>query len=187
MRFAPLVLLFLSTTASAHIEMTSPMPRSLAQKEGPCGAPGSTRGDNVTVFQPGETITVTWDETVDHPGHYRLAFDDDGDDDFPNPNNPDDNFASTMVEPIADKVGGSYSQQVTLPTTPCDNCTLQLVQVMTTRVPYDSFYFQCADLVIAGDPTDPGGDPGGGCSTSGGAGAGMLLAVLMLVRRQKRE
>ena len=70
--------------------------------------------------------------------------------DVTNPNNPDDNFPTTMVEPIADKSGGHYSQSITLPTTPCENCTLQLIQVMTTSVPYNSFYFQCADIRITG-------------------------------------
>lgn len=190
MRLSLATLLLLTGTASAHIAMRSPAPRSVDQKAGPCGAAGSSRGSNVTEFQPGETITVTWDETVDHPGHYRIALNMDGDD-FENPNNPDDGFPETMVEPIADKGGGNYTQQITLPTTPCDNCTLQLVQVMTTAVPYNSFYFQCADIRIAGDvvdPVDPGdGGADGGCSTGGGSGAGAaLLLALALIRRRRR-
>lgn len=184
-------LVLLSGTASAHIAMTKPAPRGVDQKAGPCGRSGSTRGTNVTEFAPGETITVEWDETVDHPGHYRIAFDDDGND-FTNPNNPDDNFPTTMVEPIADKSGGHYTQTITLPTTPCDNCTLQLVQVMTTAVPYNSFYFQCADIRITGDvpPPDDDEDPPaeteGGCSAGGGVGGGgILLALGMLLRRRR--
>jgi MYXO-CTERM domain-containing protein len=189
MRIATLAsLLVLAGTAHAHIQMTSPSPRSLDQKAPPCGRSGSTRGSVVTTFQPGETITVTWDETVDHPGHYRIAFDDNGDDIFQNPNNPDDNFASTLMEPIADKVGGKYTAQVTLPTTPCTNCTLQLVQVMTTQVPYNSFYYQCADITISGDPgeEEPPELDGGGCSTTGGAGFGAALLALGLARRRRR-
>lgn len=184
--------LFLSGTASAHIAMTSPAPRGTDQKAGPCGKAGSTRGTNVTEFAPGETVTVEWDETVDHPGHYRIAFDDDGND-FTNPNNPDDNFPSTMVEPIADKAGGHYTQSITLPTTPCDNCTIQLIQVMTTAVPYNSFYFQCADIRITGTPTPGGGDdePEGGvdsgCSAGGGVGGGGLLIGLLALRRRRRK
>lgn len=180
--------LLISGTASAHIAMTVPAPRTAEQKTGPCGAAGSTRGTNVTTFAPGETITVEWDETVDHPGHYRIAFDDDGND-FQNPNNPGDDFPGTMAEPIVDKVGGHYTQQITLPTTPCDNCTLQLIQVMTTAVPYNSFYFQCADIRIAGDVPDPDPDPdgetSGGCSTGSGAGGGLALAIAALFRRRR--
>lgn len=133
----------------------------------------------MTTFQPGEVITVLWDETVDHPGHYRISFDDAGHDAFQNPNNPGDNFPSTMVEPIADKSGGRYSQQITLPTEPCSTCTLQLMQVMTTSVPYNSFYYQCADITIAGDAPEPG-DVDGGCSTGAGGGPALLLVVLAL-------
>jgi len=191
MRIASLGLatLVLSGTASAHIAMTSPATRGSAQKAGPCGASGSVRGSNVTQFAPGETVMIEWDETVDHPGHYRIAFDDDGND-FTNPNNPDDNFPSTMVEPIADKSGGHYTQQITLPTTPCENCTLQLIQVMTTQVPYNSFYFQCADIRIGdgggGDAGTTGGDTSGGCST-GGSGAGLGIALLGLIALRRRR
>jgi hypothetical protein len=186
------IAVFGSTVANAHIALLKPAPRTSAQKTGPCGAAGSTRGSTVTTFQPGETIVVEWDETVDHPGHYRIALDLDGDDDFVNPNNPDDNFPTTLVEPIADKVGGKYTQQVTLPTTPCDNCTLQLIQVMTTSVPYNSFYYQCADIVIAGEGGGGGGGDEdeatqGGCSSSRGAGMGVvfLAGLLGLVRRRR--
>ncbi|MEO8698850.1 MAG: SCE4755 family polysaccharide monooxygenase-like protein [Kofleriaceae bacterium] len=187
--FASLLLLG-AGTAHAHIAMTSPKPRGADQKAGPCGKSGSARGSNVTMFAPGETITVEWDETVDHPGHFRIAFDDDGDDVFVNPNNPDDNFAFTLMEPISDKSGGHYTQQVTMPTTPCTNCTLQLMQVMTTAVPYNSFYYQCADIQIGGDPVDPDPEPSdteGGCSTGGSSGIGGLVLVgLALMRRRRR-
>ncbi len=203
------LLLATAAPAYAHIALTFPAPRTTAQKAGPCGTAGSVRGSTVTSFAPGETITLEWSETVDHPGHYRIAFDDDGNDVFLNPNNPNDNFASTMVEPITDKTGGSYTQQITLPTTPCDNCTLQLMQVMTTQVPYNSFYYQCADITIGssgggggggggggdagtgGDGTGDGdGDGvGGGCSTGSGAGLGVTFAMFALFgagHRRKR-
>ena len=187
-----ILLLLLSGTASAHVTLTSPVPRTLDNKEGPCGAAGSKRGSKVNTFAPGATITVEWDETVDHPGHYRIAFDNDGDDVFVNPSKPDDNFPFTLAEPIADKTGGHYTYQVKLPTTPCANCTLQLMQIMTTSVPYDSFYFQCADIAIAegGDPGDPGG-PGepriqGGCSTGSSSSAGALLLLAGLLARRRR-
>lgn len=188
MRVAVALLVLTTATAQAHIALTFPPPRTADQKAGPCGTLGSVRGGNVTTFQPGETITVEWDETVDHPGHFRIAFDDAGDDAFQNPNNPDDNFRSTLVEPIADKSGGHYTQQVTLPTQPCASCTLQLMQIMTTAVPYNSFYYQCADITTSGDPVAPG-EVDGGCQAGGGAGAGMLVVVLgaLTSRRRRRR
>jgi hypothetical protein len=180
--------------AHAHIEMTSPKPRTIDQKVGPCGASGSKRGTNATTYQPGETVTVEWDETVDHPGHYRIAFDDNGNDSFRDPSRPDDNFPQTLADQIADRSGsGHYVQQITLPNISCTNCTLQLIQVMTTVVPYNSFYFQCADLVLDGEAPDPGPGPDpaetdGGCaagSTSQGLAAGLSVLALALRRRRR--
>lgn len=186
---AAAVLLAQTTVAYAHIAMTSPQPRTVGQKTGPCGDPGSVRGSKVTTFRPGETITIEWDETVGHPGHYRISFDDDGNDSFPDPRFPDDDFASTLVDQIEDRDGTThYTQQVTLPNMTCTNCTLQLVQVMTTSVPYNSFYYQCADIELAGDGPDPE-PPGteGGCAAGGGAsGLAAGLALLGLVRRRTR-
>ena len=190
---AAIGLLGAAPAAHAHIELLSPKPRTLEQKTGPCGAGGSTRGTNVTTYRPGETITIEWTETVDHPGHYRIAFDDNGNDSFRDPSRPDDNFPQTLADQIVDRGGGRYTQQVTLPNMTCTNCTLQLIQVMTTVVPYNSFYFQCADLVLAGEGTDPDPDPGtagteGGCSTgsSQGLAAGLALLALALRRRPRR-
>ena len=73
-------------TAQAHIELLAPVPRSASLKSGPCGAgAGDVRGDKVTVFAPGATITVRWRETVPHPGYYRISFDPEGQDLFADP------------------------------------------------------------------------------------------------------
>jgi len=181
------LVLALGSSATAHIALMSPPPRTADQKAGPCGVAGSTRGTTVTTYAPGETITVEWNETVGHPGHYRIAFDDDGNDAFVNPNMPDDNFAFTLVDQITDRDGEThYTQSVKLPTTPCANCTMQLVQVMTTAVPYNSFYFQCADITLSGEPA-PDGDIGGGCQTSSGSGLGALVLVGLLALRRRRR
>ncbi|MBL4636882.1 MAG: lytic polysaccharide monooxygenase [Kofleriaceae bacterium] len=194
-----------ASVADAHITLMSPSPRTASQKQGPCGAEGGTRGTPVT-YKPGETITVRWDETVDHVGHYRLAFDMDGQDDLPLPVNPNDSFPSILVDQIPDRTGGGeYSQEITFPNMECDNCTLQLIQIMTTNVPYNSFYFQCVDIILAddgsGEPT--GADAGTGGGTSGeatgsgcqstGQSSGILGGMLLLLgfasisRRRRHE
>ncbi|WP_437874385.1 SCE4755 family polysaccharide monooxygenase-like protein [Sorangium sp. So ce513] len=166
----------------AHITLTYPAPRNGLdgpQKTAPCGAPNDARGNDVTVFEPGETITVTWDETIDHPGHFRIMFDDDGDD-FPDPTNESD-LCEPGVDPgclldgIADKRGGSYAVQVTLPDIECDNCTLQLIQVMTDRRPA-TLYYRCADLVLRASGGDPGATTSA-ASTGAGTGGGDATAA----------
>lgn len=159
------------SSASAHISMTSPPPRSIGQlKNAPCGPTTDVRGSQTTCFAPGATVQVSWVETVDHPGHYRIMFDDDGTDAFVDPTSFDDTCSPSstcLVDDIADKSGGAYTQEITLPMTECDNCTLQLVQVMTDKSPYgdgNDLYYQCADIVIKADC-------GGGAASTGAAQA----------------
>ena len=87
--------------AEAHISLLSPSPRTAELKKGPCGVLNGTKGANVTAFEPGQTITVSWAETINHPGHYRISFDDDGDDDFVNPASFDD-VSGCLMDLVSD-------------------------------------------------------------------------------------
>lgn len=166
--------------AAAHITLVDPPPRTDLQKDGPCGAgPSDGRGDIITVYQGGQTITVKWIETVDHPGHYRISFDPDGQDDFGDPASFEELYSNpaVMIDGILDESGQDvmYQQDITLPEMSCDTCTLQLVQVMTDKAPYgdgNDLYYQCADIVIEGVAAGSTGDTGGGTSdaTTGDAG-----------------
>jgi hypothetical protein len=66
------------------------------------------RGATVSTLLPGQTITVTWDEYVDHPGHFRIAFDDDGQDIFVDPKGFEDvsGGPGVLIDGIADRSGG---------------------------------------------------------------------------------
>ncbi len=170
--------------ANAHIHLTSPLSRTDSltgdQKSEHCGVPGQGRdASRVTVFQPGETITVSWLETVNHPGHFRIAFQADGAT-FgipPAGDGPPAGFPSVDQTGMTDSAGalilkdfipdGMLSTQVTLPSMECDNCTLQFIQVMTDKSPYtvtgtsDDIYFNCADITLsAGAPPPNDGAPG---------------------------
>lgn len=148
--------------AAAHIDLLSPPSRygHQEQKEGPCGRQDGERGSVLAAFVPGATIRVRWEETIDHPGHFRLAFDNEGDDGFVDPVAVDDFYANSAVllDEIEDQDGGIYEISVTLPDVECDRCTLQLVQVMTDKL-YNGFggssadnndlYYACSDLVLS--------------------------------------
>jgi hypothetical protein len=156
----------LASPAAAHIGLRYPPSRygDSVLKEGPCGLAGGARSDHVTVLEPGAQIEVTWDEYVDHPGHFRIAFDDDGDDDFVDPaclsgcdtRTPEIETYSNgtvLLDGIADTVGGGLSHAtVTLPDIECERCTLQVIQVMYDKPPYtapgNDIYYQCADLAL---------------------------------------
>ncbi|MCU0699312.1 MAG: hypothetical protein MUC96_22630, partial [Myxococcaceae bacterium] len=79
MRLLGVVGVLLAVPAAAHIALRSPLVRYADQKVGPCGR-GATdlRTSRVTTFTAGDTIEVVWDETINHPGHYRISFDVDG-------------------------------------------------------------------------------------------------------------
>jgi hypothetical protein len=174
----------LATPAAAHIELQVPMNRYSDIRAGenkacPCGAGSTTRRcnipadfsdtnrsrDRVTTFAPGDTIKVRFDEYVGHDGRYRIAFDPDGAD------LPDFNQNILLDEPdprgsAGNLEDGLWEFEVTLPDMVCDNCTLQLIQVMdgntVDRVLDPSTrggtYFQCADIVLA-EGTPAGGIP----------------------------
>jgi MYXO-CTERM domain-containing protein len=160
-----------ASAAAAHITLVSPAPRHVQQKQGPCGVGADdARGPNVTTFKGGETIVVRWIETIDHPGHYRISFDPNGHDDFVDPAAYDDYYTNeaVLVDAIPDQAGSQvmYEQEVTLPLMSCDNCTLQLIQMMTDKPPYEigtnDLYYQCADLVLEGEAETTGEETTGG-------------------------
>ena len=178
--------LVFSTTAFGHVRLTYPTPRypdpppggdaDADIKEGPCGNTGDSRTTDesrITTLEAGSTITVEFRETVPHPGWFRIAFDDDGQDDLPPP--PTSSTPPTSAVPPILKDGimdGTrnmpYTAEITLPNTPCDNCTLQLIQVMTDRNGNPSYY-NCADIILTA-PTGSGGAGGTGGTDAGGTG-----------------
>ena len=121
-----------------------------------------------------------------------------GSDDFVDPATMMDLYSNEAVLldgiPDQSRDNRNYLATVTLPDIECDNCTLQVIQVMYDKPPYitpgNDIYYQCADLVLragAGPPdADPGTDTGGGCDVVRGAGTvfGMMPLFLILVSRR---
>lgn len=177
---------FCGAPASAHMIISSHETRDGINelKDGPCGEEGSTRGDVIYTFEAGSTIRLEWDEFIPHPGYYRIAFDDDGQDDFVDPADYDDFYTNdtVLVDNLfphsRNEVDGTWVYDLELPNAPCTNCTLQLVQMMTDKPPYvvgtNDLYFNCIDVVL----TDASGgeDVGAGDVGSPDTGAGDTVA-----------
>jgi len=185
-------------SAAAHLRVSSPQARSESLKQGPCGAGADDpRGGVVHTFKPGQAITVEWDEYVDHPGHYRISFDAEGQDDFVDPAGFDDvsGGPAVLLDGIPDRAGGGmYSQALTLPDVECDRCTLQVIQVMSDKPPYgdgNDLYYQCVDLVLSreasGESTSAEvvDEAGCGCRGSEAPGAAALGLLLLGLRRRR--
>jgi hypothetical protein len=147
-------LMLVPALASAHAVLLDPTPRNPndfnKDETMPCGA--ATPRGTPTVFAPGQTITVQWKETVEHPGHYELAF-----------SMADDQSFQNMGGDIADDTDGTtlphlYQQTITLPDQTCETCTLRMVQVMGDDA--NTEYRSCADIAIrAGTAEDADGGP----------------------------
>jgi uncharacterized protein (TIGR03382 family) len=170
--------------AAAHIHLTSPMARTDSltgdQKDQHCGVANQVRNAaRVTTFKPGETITVNWMETIQHPGYFRIAFQPNGSvfnipaagngppAGFPSVDQTGMTDAATGTIILKDRIpDGMLSTQVTLPNMECANCTLQFIQVMTDKPPYtidansDDIYFNCADITLSNTAPPPMVDAG---------------------------
>jgi MYXO-CTERM domain-containing protein len=152
----------------------------------------------VTAFARGATITVTIDEKIFHPGHYRIALA--VGDRSELPAEPVVTPASTPcgsvdvqdppVFPVladgifehTDAFSAPQTFQVTLPAdVTCTKCTLQVIEFMSDHPlndPGGCFYHHCADISIgAAAMPDAGGGTGGQSPSegpsSGGCGCSM--------------
>ncbi len=162
---------FAAATASAHLTMDAPTNRyGEQQKQPPCGVTDGLPSETVTVFEPGETITVTWRETINHPSHYRISFSPNGDQDFVDPATADEMYSNeyVLLDGIPDVADPNYAIEVTLPDVECETCVLQVIQVMYDKPPYtipgNDIYYNCSDLALRvggdglDDPQDETGD-----------------------------
>lgn len=171
-------------SADAHFilrEPASSMSQSALgdpQKEPPCGGSSGRPTGTVTAVQAGQTITITINETIYHPGHYRVALAVNDRSELPEPPPVTAGASPCGSVPIqnppvfpvlADGMlrhsrpfSGPQSFQVTLPAdVTCDHCTLQIIEFMSDHalnVPGGCFYHHCADLSITRVTVD-GGSP----------------------------
>jgi hypothetical protein len=161
----------------ADFQLVSPVSRyqSDSRTEGPCGFSGDARGADVTTVRAGSLLRVTWQETSAHPSHFRISFDADGQDDFQRPASTSDLYTNeaVLLDGISD-TGGTMTADVRLPNVECNNCTLQLIQVLYDQGDFnsggDDIHYQCADLVLSRTaPCEDGSLDGGACDSPSGA------------------
>jgi hypothetical protein len=164
---------------AAHIEQDEPTPRPNSapnQITPPCG--GLPRSATPLSMQAGSQLRLRWHETIDHPGSYRISF---GRSTGPTFNG---NQLGDMV--LDNAVMGTYSATVTLPSTPCTDCTLQLIQISSNQAPpagqvtpsgFREYAF-CTDMVLtAAAPAGTEGTTGTTGTTGGGTTGGVAKAT----------
>lgn len=118
----------------------------------PCGPASTTRSTNPVVLIAGESINVSFEETISHSGTFLLRFSEAGLANFVDlVTLPDDNSALA---------GGANQYQFTdvlVPNTPCTDCTIQFLQDMGGANPYKS----CVDIIITTADAPPPLQPTG--------------------------
>ncbi|HEY6079416.1 MAG TPA: SCE4755 family polysaccharide monooxygenase-like protein, partial [Polyangiaceae bacterium] len=165
--------LSLAGAASAHFDLKAPLPSTTSTNGGkgaaPCGPDASSAV--ITPVMGGSQIAVTVNETVYHPGHYRIALSINSRDEI-DPSKP-----GGLQEPVVKNMQGmpimtgnsvsadiqnppvfpvladgifahtaesptDFTQMITLPNVNCDKCTLQVIEFMADHSP-PYFYRHC--------------------------------------------
>lgn len=114
-------------------------------KIAPCG--GVARTLNSKSFVAGSTISVDWEETINHPGRFEIYFSEANDANWVLLKTVSDTMDLTNDLPH------SSTTTVTLPNVPCTACTIQLVQVMTENPMAPSLYYSCGDVQLTPSST----------------------------------
>jgi hypothetical protein len=172
--------------AHAHFKLLAPesaiVENALGdpQKAGPCGGTSADPGTPSNVINKvkgGEKLHLKIQETIFHPGHYRVALAASRAELPPDPQattrdsarGPQSVSAPIDKDPkapvLADglfvhtaKVAVPFETDIDIPNINCAKCTLQVIQFMAEHgLNRDGgfYYHHCADLQITADPAKP--------------------------------
>ena len=151
------------------------------QKAGPCGGTSADPGkptNTVTRVQGGDKLHIKLQETVFHPGFYRVALSVNSRAELPKdpepkteatPNGPRSISGAIQYPPLPPIIADGLFQHTTrfdkeletdieIPNINCAKCTLQVIQFMAAHglnKDGDYTYHHCADLQIRADPYKP--------------------------------
>ncbi|HEX4925284.1 MAG TPA: SCE4755 family polysaccharide monooxygenase-like protein [Bdellovibrionales bacterium] len=151
------------------IKFTRQNPQNTAQSDvpSPCGSittPTATR----LQFQPGQTVTFNWTETINHPGRYIVQF-------TPCATTPQAFWlAANELGRLEDTMANAtQSMTVQIPNINCGTCMLRFLQVMDEQP--GEYYVHCLDIRVGtgvgGCPSQPTPTPSGGSGGGGNSGA----------------
>jgi len=214
---ATMTTLGIAAQSFGHAVLTYPKSRDGldGNKTGPCGTAVVTNPP-INLYTVGQMMTVTWNETINHPGCFVVEWSKDNNATFTN--------LATIPHTTAGATPRPYLAKVNLPASSCSSCTLRVIQHMlaadnlpcppVTPAP-GSLYFSCAEMTTdpsrlpdmsmpgssdLGSPADlamapdlamgDGGTTATGCNfpghTASSAGALMVLAAAVSLFRRRR-
>ena len=192
-------LVAVSSSSEAHFILQAPTnwvvqdTLGLPEKLGPCGdeyGDAAVPSGVVTAYKVGDTITITVNEVIFHPGHYRIAIGNPGPGNLPAEPavtvgaTPCGSAAieSPAVFPVlADNVfphttafSAPQTTTVQLPSGfSCNECTLQVIEFMSDHPlnnPGGCFYHHCANISVGA--TDAGTTPPSDAAVTGDGSSG---------------
>ncbi len=161
--------------ALAHTLLVNPAPVTDNDnaKSGPCGCefggePACPANFPQTELTAGQNVLITWKETVNHAGNFRIAFS----------TKPVDqvtgaDFDGNVLYEKADEntiSGATLSTSLVVPDMPCSACTIQLRQFMEGAA--NPYYYSCASVRIVAPAGEGGAGGAGGGGGAGGEGEG---------------
>jgi hypothetical protein len=184
--FAALVTI-VPAVAHAHFKLLEPTSwliesdRGDPQKAGPCGGTNTDYGKPSYVISKaigGSKLHIKVQETIYHPGHYRVALAVNSSTELPaDPEATTENtekgprsISAKIMNPVQAPVLADglfvhtaatttpWETDVTLPNITCKRCTLQVAQFMAehgVNNPGMFTYHHCAELSITADPKKP--------------------------------
>jgi hypothetical protein len=195
----------LASPAAAHFKLVSPANVAVQasdgdpQKSEPCGLEDGpyTPSSIVTELMTGSQVEIKIQETIYHPGHYRVLLAETMDDLPPDPavTEGESECGSTEIDDtpemplLADGLlqhssafSGQQTMNVRLPAgMQCESCVLQVVEFMSSH-DAPCYYHHCAMVKITDNPADPEEpDPGPAEDTGCSAGSPSLLVALGLL------
>lgn len=133
--------------------ISPPRNSSTGLKSPPCG--GVAKTNPVRTVEAGTQIELEFEETINHPGYYEIYLLDAKDAAIPGYADPLAKVVDTQDGSISNGQYHQYKEKVKLPQIKCENCTLQLIQVMTENPQSPSRYYSCSDINIVEPPPIP--------------------------------
>lgn len=151
------------------------------QKSAPCGGTSADPGkptDKITTVMGGEKLHLKLQETIYHPGFYRVALAVNSRDELPKdpeprtepgPNGPKSVSGAIQYPPLPPVLADGLFQHVSkfdkeqetdidIPNITCSKCTLQIIEFMAAHglnKDGDYTYHHCAVLQIHANPNKP--------------------------------
>lgn len=183
--FSSVLIVTLAPQAGAHFKLLEPASwlqedaKGDPQKAAPCGGTSANAGTPsgaVNTVQGGDKLHIKIQETVYHPGFYRVALAVNSRDELPkdpeaktepSPNGPRSVSGAIQYPPVAPVLADGLFQHVSkfdkemetdveIPNINCSKCTLQIVEFMAAHglnKDGDYTYHHCAVLAIKANPS----------------------------------